>query len=199
MTSAFKNNLLWCFARKFILVIAFFALGCAYRWGHTDYRLAGGYEQLAIPVFKNQSREPGVEIYFTNSLVRQFERSKIASVVSESLAPLSLQGVVIGVDYIGESLIESDANSNSLPTGTVLNTQYRVYVTTRLRLVRNSDQKVVWEGEFKNERVYVAPRMESAVTNTADPLYNQSARHLTISKLADDMMLEAHDRMTENF
>jgi hypothetical protein len=194
MTIAIKlTNFLW---------VVLFSLGfggCAYRFGYGDNRLSGGYQQVAVPVFRNISQEPGVEIFFTNALIRQFSRSKVTQIVSDGLAPVTLEGTVSKVQYVGETLVEADATKNKLPRQTVLYNQYRVYVTTDLRLIRNSDQKVIWEGQVTGDRVYLAPKVEAPGINTVNPLYNQSARRTTLSRLADDMMLEAHDRATESF
>lgn len=183
---------------SFAVVLSFLLCGCAYRWGYRDNKLAGGYEQLAIPVFKNHSLEPGIEIYFTNALISQFTRSKVATVVDPSQAPVTMQGLIKEVRYEGGALVEPSAD-NKLPRSTVLNTQYTVHVRVYLKLVRNSDNSVIWESEFNNDKLYVAPHLGSPGINSTNALYNQSVRDSTIAKLADDMMTEAHDRATENF
>jgi hypothetical protein len=74
-----------------------------------------------------------------------------------------------------------------------------VVLTTLLRLRRNSDQRIIWSQEFQRERVYTAPQIGSDFINSADALYDQSSRLQTVAKLADEMMEEAHDVLTENF
>jgi hypothetical protein len=172
--------------------------GCAYNWGTSERSLPGGYRQIAIPIFVNRTPEVGVEVPFTNAMVREFEQSKIAEVVPLEAAPLRLEGYIEDIKYEVRSSGTHEEIA-ALPDKTVLATSYRMLVTARLRLRRASDQAILWEGTVKNEKVYPAPRIGSPVVNSANVLYNHSARQLNISSLANDMMEEAHDRMTENF
>jgi hypothetical protein len=86
-----------------------------------------------------------------------------------------------------------------LPEGAVLTTDYRLVVTTSLKLKRRSDDRIMWQGSFQGEKSYSAPRIGTPLANSANATYNHSVRMQTISAIADDMMTEAHDRMTENF
>ena len=173
-------------------------MGCAYRLGAAERTLPGGYQQLAIPVFQNRTAEVGIETAFTNAIIREFARSKVARVVAADVAPLRLEGTLEDLKIENRSAA-LEGEIKSLPAGAVLTTEYRIVVRTVLRLVRLSDQAVVWEGSFVNEKVYPAPRIGAAVVNSANVLYNQSARRQNIANLATEMMEEAHSRMTENF
>lgn len=173
------------------------ATGCAYRFGETDREIPGGYRTVAVPTFKNRTQEAGIEVYFTNAIVREIERSRIGRVTSRRDAQTTLEGSIDTVQYAGGSPI--DSTGGFLPAETVLNTQYRIVVTTTLVLVRNSDQKQLWSGQFSNERSYLAPIIGIEGLNSANATYNQSARYQNIQAMAADMMTEAHNRLTENF
>lgn len=179
----------------FVAVSTALATGCAYRFGEADREIPGGYRTVAVPTFKNASQEAGIEVYFTNAIVREFERSRIGRVTSRSEAQTTLQGVIDSVQFAGGSPVEG----TFLPSGAILNTQYRVVVTTSLTLIRNSDQKVLWQGQFSNERSYLAPIIGIEGLNSANATYNQSARYQNIQAMAADLMTEAHNRLTENF
>lgn len=174
---------------------------CAYRLGYLDRELPGGYQQIAIPVFENKTGEVGVEVYFTNSLRREFERSKVARVSDQSIAPVTLVGKVVSLGYAHDAFVTGGTGGEhtTLPEGAVLTTQYRIIINTELEVRRNSDQKVLWRGNFSNERAYSAPRLGADGLNSANALYNHSARLHNIARLADEMMKQAHDRITENF
>jgi hypothetical protein len=179
-----------------IILNAFFVTSCGYNWGFGDRELPGGYREVAIPMFKNESTEVGIEADFTRSLIQRFERSQVAVVKDKDHAPLVLRGTITKVDVVrglGASKI------NQLPTRAVLNTEYVVTAHSTLSLVRQSDQKVLWSGSFEKSKVYLAPRIGTEVVNSANALYNSSERRLTLTSLADEMMREAHDRMTESF
>ncbi len=187
--------------RVVCLCVFLMLTSCAYRWGLGERSLPGGYRQIAIPVFVNRTHEVGLEVAFTNAIVREFEESQIAAVVPLDGAPLRLEGYIENIRYESRSAAEGGTTSEikALPDKTVLVTSYQIVITSRIRLRRQSDQAVLWEGSVVNERVVQAPRIGSQVVNSANVLYNQSAKQLNITSLATEMMEEAHDRMTENF
>lgn len=163
-------------------------------------------------MFKNLSQEVGIEVYYTNSLIQEFERSKIARVVDPNLAEAVVEGEISSVTYTPsgqnqgattppgpQSPTVNNNNSVVLPTGTVLAAQYQILVTVKITVKRNSDKSVLWTGSFTGERTYIAPQVLNAVINTVNPLYNLSARRQNIQALSGEMMQEAHNRITENF
>jgi Lipopolysaccharide-assembly len=172
--------------------------GCAYHMGHGDRQIPGGYRTVAVPVFKNNTIESGVEVYFTNAFIREMQRSQIGMLTEKANAQVAVEGVVESVTYIPMVTVKSD-NTNTLPPGTVLNTSYAILVTTSVTLRRLSDQKVLWQGSFQKKRSYQTPKIFREDYNASNALYNHSAQYQNIELLAADMMTEAHDRLTENF
>ena len=185
---------------RFGVLFFIFLTSCAYHLGDSKRNLPGGYNRVAIPMFSNKTELVGLEPYFTNSLIREFERSKVAQVTSSATAPITVEGIVEKVEVLPQAQVKaSESKSIALPDSTVLTTTYRVLVTTRLKLRRNSDNKIVWEQEVASESVYLAPIIGPLYVNSANATYNQSARDRSIAELAQEMMQEAHDRMTESF
>ncbi len=179
---------------------------CAtYQAGFRGRGMSGGYTLVAVPVFKNMTPETGTEVEFTNAMIRELSRSKVAKVTDKEASQATLEGVVEKISYAHESQIKHDPTADplsaqrTLPSNTVLTTTYRVYVTTKLTLRRNSDQAVLWSNNFQSERVYAAPIVTSDVINSANATYNHSARYQTIAEIAKDLMAEAHDRLVENY
>ncbi len=172
--------------------------GCAYRLSSPDRGLPGGYHQVFIPVFKNRTQETGIEVAFTNALIKEFERAKIGRVVEASQAEVIVEGVIDSVTYTKSDDIGADSVSD-LPLGTVLSTKYQILINAQISLRRNSDKAILWQGSFRGERSYNAPQVKTAGVNTVNPLYNLSARRQNIEQKATEMMSEAHDRITENF
>lgn len=179
--------------------------GCAYHLGDSERDIPGGYRTVAVPVFKNNTSETGIEVYFTNAMIREFERSRIGKVTEKSQAQTTLEGVIDSVDYVaGSELSNADKDvwpggKKPLPDHTVLVTEYRILLTASLKLLRNSDKTVLWSGTFKGERAYFAPKIGSPGINSANATYNQSARYQNIQLIAADVMNEAHNRLTESF
>lgn len=185
-----------------LILAAFFTVSCAYRWGFTDRKLPGSYDQVAVPIFENKSEEVGIEVDYTNAFVNRMERSKAAKIVDKSMAPAVVEGSIQSVLVsMGPGVTGGKDNKEvpSLPEGAVLTTEFRVTVAVKIQLRRASDQSILWTGMFSGEKTYLAPRIGTAIVNSANALYNQSARRDTIQRLAEEMMTEAHNRMTENF
>ncbi len=184
--------------RAFALILLFAPLACGYRLGFHERALPGGYNQVAIVVFKNSTSEVGIETYFTNELIRQMARSGVARVVDKEDAAVVLEGIVEDLRFV-RSAKATQNEIKLLPLGAVLTTEYRIHVSARVLLRRISDNKIIWQDVVQNERAYSAPALGSAGINSANALYNQSDRHQNIAKMAEDMMIEVHDRLTESF
>ncbi|MBK9321422.1 MAG: hypothetical protein IPM97_00445 [Bdellovibrionaceae bacterium] len=162
--------------------------------------LPGGYKYLSIPVFKNLTQETGPEVGFTNAIIKEFERSEVAKMTSENLSDVKILGVITSIQYLpGTGIKAEEQQGVYLPKGTVIANDYRIRVSVRVSVVRQADNSEIWSGTFSGERTYVAPKITLAGVNSANPLYNLSARRQNIDSVANDMMAEAHDRITENF
>lgn len=196
MKTTYRSCVFFC---SILMMLA--TSSCAYNLGYEGRGLPGGYDRVAIPIFENQTEHVGIEVYFTNSLVREFERARIARVTSSEEAPLILEGVIttVGIDRTGLIAGGQGSGIQNLPSDAVLSTEYRLLISAVLLLRRKSDRQVLWQGGFQKEGVYSAPRIGSAGLNSANANYNKSVREQRISQIAEEMMEEAHDRMTENF
>ena len=180
-------------------VISCVSSGCAYRLGVAGRTLPGGYQAVEVPVFANASQEPGLETAFTNFLIQEFERNKVAAVRKRGDAPTTLKGEILSVTYQPTGPIQKGDKAPLLPDGAVLATGYRVLVVTRLQLIEKKSGRILWTSEFDAESAYAAPQVTVARVNTVNPLYNLSTRRRVIEAMARDLMIEAHDRLTENF
>jgi hypothetical protein len=176
---------------------------CAYRLGVHGRTLPGGFKSVEIPLFFNSSPEPGIEVYFTEALIQEFEKNKVAKVVypsrQDEKAPAVIKGEITSIVYKATSPIEKKDKAPLLPDGAVLATGYRVLVNVRISLVQKNNDKVIWTSAFNSETSYASPQVHTAGLNSVDPLYNLSSRRRVLESMAQDMMVEAHDRMTENF
>jgi hypothetical protein len=197
----FRTFRVICTLSALCLLICGFAVlvtGCAYHVGSGDRQVPGGYRAIAVPVFKNLSQEVGIEVYFTNAMIRELERSSIGRVSDKNDAQVTLEGAITSVTYVAGAPV-SDALLGSLPQNTILNGEYRILLVGTVTLRRNSDQKILWEGGFNGERSYLTPRIGLPGLTGANALYNTSARYQNIEEMASDLMAETYDRLTENF
>ncbi|MCB0394419.1 MAG: hypothetical protein KDD25_07660, partial [Bdellovibrionales bacterium] len=153
-----------------------------------------------VPVFNNRTREAGMETYFTAAMVDEIERGGLAHVEKRDEAQIVIEGRIENIRYkTGTKVDDEDPGYETLPNGVVLAKEYRIIVNVVVDLRRQSDQKIIWSGGFSGERGYAAPQITEEISNTANALYNQSARRNVIKNLARDLMAEAYDRITENF
>ena len=186
-----------------LIVFSLVALcGCAYHLGVRGRTLPGGYSSVEVPLFLNLTQEPGVEVAFTNSLIQEFEKNKVAKIVysaRQGSAPVLLRGEIVSITYKATSPVQQKDKAPLLPKDAVLATGYRVLVVTKITLLERSTGKVLFNSLFNGESSYAAPQVTIARLNSVDPLYNLSSRRRIIESIAQDLMVEAHDRMTENF
>jgi len=177
------------------IFFSFVMSSCAYHWGSTLRSIPGGFENVNLKVFENKTQEPQIEVYFTNALMAELERSKVANLVSDSYADGEIKGVITHLEILPGGRREG----GNLPIGAVLASEYRILISVSISVIRKSDGKTVWSNTFFGERTYVAPQVTQSVVNTVNPLYNQSARRLNIEVLSKQMMSEVFALMTESF
>ncbi len=181
------------------ITIVLVVTGCAYHGGFGNRGMPGGYTLIAVPTFKNITFEAGTEVYFTNAIIRELNRSHVASIVDKAEAQATLEGVVEKIAYTATSQRSAKDEGSPLPKGTALTDVNRVYVASRVTLRRNSDGTILWTQVFTSERVYLPPLVATPGLNSVNALYDHSARFQAVAAVALDMMAEAHDRLTENF
>ncbi len=184
-------------------VLSVSLLGCAYSIGIEDRRLPEGYKLISVPVFKNSTPEVGVEVPFTNAMIREFTRSQVAKVVNKSEAQVVLEGNIERIQYdVANQVNQTSCAAGTacvIPSGTILNTEYRVSVWTKMILKRASDGHILWSQTFMGQKSYLAPKIGLEGLNSANALYNHSSRQENLSAMAIDISAEAHGRLTENF
>lgn len=178
----------------------FSLLGCAYKLSSQSDSLPGNIKVIQIPIFKNDSAEVGAETFFTNSLKQEALRSKFVQLKNEeSEAEGILQGRILSITVIADESVIEAKNTKYLPTETVIATQYKISATVELTLKRKGSSTVLWTSTFKQETNYSAPQITLPVINTANALYNQSAKRQTLDALSKEMMQAGFDRMLEDF
>lgn len=182
-------------AISFSILFSGILASCAYRMAGDNNQFVGGYKSVSIPVFKNRSTEPKIEVFFTNALRRELQRDGIAQVTQKELSPITIEGSIDSVRYVPVGTVRPA----TLPENARLAAEYRIYIAATLQVRRNADDRVLWNGSVSNERSYLAPQIGTETVNSANALYNQSARLQNIEIMAKDMMTEAYNRMTENF
>jgi len=175
-------------------------LGCAHKLSASSSALPGNVKIIQIPLFKNDSGEVGAETAFTNSLKTEALRSKFVRLKNEVAdVEAILKGHIKSIEVIAEESVIEAKNTKYLPSETVLATSYKVSVNIELNLIKKGSTEVLWSGSFSQAKSYAAPQITLPVINTANALYNHSAKRQTLDALSKEMMQAAFDRMLEDF
>ena len=183
-----------------LAILCTFASGCAYSFGSRQTAIPGGYNLVAVPVFKNQTVEAGAETFFTRAMIEELERAHKARLVPKEESEVVIEGTITGIQTLHGAQVARDAPGFSrLPERAVLTKEFRLLVTANVQLRKRADDTIIWTGSFVGEQRYAAPQVTEQKVNSVNALYNFSARYQTLRLIATDMMQEAHDRLVENF
>jgi outer membrane lipopolysaccharide assembly protein LptE/RlpB len=128
--------------------------GCGYRMVGKETHVPPGLNSVAIPTFKNQTFEPGIEVPFTQAFLREFIQDRRVNVVDRAEADSVLEGIIRDFSLYSVSFDKS---------GFVIEYQSSVILDLTLK---DRTGKVLWEEKgFSETRWFRAS--SSGVTNEA--------------------------------
>jgi hypothetical protein len=153
-------------------------MACGYRMAGKETHVPPGLSSIAIPTFKNNTFEPGIEIPFTQAFLNEFIQDRRMKVVSRAEADAILDGVVT---YF------TAASGGYDRSGFVL--QYVTTIVVDLSL-RDRAGKVLWHEGVSETQWFRAS--SSGVTNEA-------AKQIAIQKTAGFMAERIRNRFFYNF
>ena len=83
------------FPKRWIPVFCFLLLvGCGYQLTGSKTHLPPGVTSIAIPTFANQTFEPGIEILFTQAILKEFIRDRRVKILDKTQADSVLEGTI---------------------------------------------------------------------------------------------------------
>lgn len=162
-----------------LLILVVFS-GCGYGFRGTVNNLPPDIRSVSIPVFANESIEPGVEVVFANALIYEFNRSQVLQVVSESQAQAQIDGKIrsIAIDSVIYATLTQAL-------------QRRVTVTLEVTCRRSDNQMILWQNQSLS-RYEVYPV-------SSDPTQTERNKQDAIKKIALDLSERIHNSILENF
>jgi outer membrane lipopolysaccharide assembly protein LptE/RlpB len=167
------------FLKKFLIIICMVLItGCGYQLVGKETHVPPGLNSIAIPTFKNETFEPGIEIPFTQAFLNEFIQDRRVKVVSRAEADAILTGVVTSFTAPGVAYDRS---------GFVL--QYYIGVVVSVNL-KDRTGKILWQEDFSEGQWFRAS--SSGVTNEA-------AKQACIQKTAAVLAERIRDRFFYNF
>jgi outer membrane lipopolysaccharide assembly protein LptE/RlpB len=172
--SAIRN-----YIRVLLILCVMSVVACGYQMVGRETHVPPGLNSVAIPTFKNETFEPGIEIPFTQAFLTEFIQDRRVKVVSRAEADSTLEGVVTEFRAYAVAYDKS---------GFVL--QYQIGVKINLAL-KDRAGKVLWEEKNLGEIQWFRA---SSVGVT-----NEAARQVAIQKVAGIMAERVRNRFFYNF
>lgn len=196
----FLRGLVLCKGRNVLFLIPVCLLwGCAYHLRSAQRQLPEDHQSIAVPFFVNRTLEPGIEVAFTNSLRREFLRSKVVPLKPEAEAETRVLGVVRDLVIEAENRNIAGGLRNLYPESTVLNASYQIQFTIDVELQRTADKRVLWSISKTKTVSYKSPDVGLAAVNTVNANYNVAMRRKAIEEAAGEVMAEVHNLITDSF
>lgn len=182
---------------------------CGYNWGHGSRELPGGHKTVYIELFQNPTQELGLELQFAKALTQELERSGFALVSKKDVAELIIQGDVINAEVRGglsnPKFEAKDYSGNSAATRSSIEysasyfTSSSIRISVNLRAIRSRDKQLIWQTTVSGADSFQSARLKLQGIRSSNVLYNEARKKETIKLIAERMMSDAFDRMTENF
>jgi outer membrane lipopolysaccharide assembly protein LptE/RlpB len=173
-----KKKALVC--KWIILTSVLISAGCGYRLAGKDNPMLAGINTIAVPYFKNDTFEAGIESVFTNVFANEFINSKRLQVVNIDQADVILRGTI---KNFREQIISYNQDKKAL--------EYRVFVSLDLRLEKRDTGEVLWKRKrlTDNEEYQVS----SYITVT------QADKTVAVEKMAQDLAQRVYESIIQGF
>ncbi len=165
-----------------VVLIAFIAAtvmmtGCRWRFADRTEAIPTELVTVAIPLWKNDTAEPGLSTIFTNATIKEFAtKGWLRPVGSESGADTVLEGRIEFIDVQPLSF-----------SSVAIELENRVTISANVTLRRRDDQTVLWS----------ASRLVGQEEYDATPDFNVNLRNReqALRKLATDLAGTIHDEV----
>lgn len=160
---------MWGNSALSLTVLCALSSGCGYRFVTPNSTLTKGVEAVQVPVFKNNTSEPGAEALFTDALREQYVRNgKLGDENTET----RVDGTLLSV------------TSNPLVGTPGRLPNYRVNIVVGLKLMR---------GPLQLNAIVVTGGEE--FPGGADALWSETWRGAAVRRVAESMMREGAERL----
>ncbi len=136
-----------------ILLGFLFLSACGYQMVGKETHVPPGLNSIAIPTFKNQTYEPGIEIQFTQAFLREFILDRRVNVVDRAQADSVLEGIIKAFRLFS---VAYD------PSGLVAEYQTTIVLDVTLR---DRTGKVLWEQKDFSETTWFRASSGSVLIN----------------------------------
>ena len=160
------RNYRWLSMVCLVLLVA-----CGYQMVGKETHVPAGLNSIAVPTFRNQTYEPGIEVPFTQAFLREFILDRRVNVVDRAQADSLLEGSITDFRMYSVSYDQS---------GLVL--EYQTTVVLNLTL-KDRTGKILWE-----ERNFSETQWFRASSNVLTSEANKAAAIQQIGKLVAERL-----------
>ena len=169
-----KTNILTITLLCFLL-----PMGCGYQMVGKETHVPPGLNSVAIPTFKNETFEPGIEIPFTQAFLKEFILDRRVQVVSRAEADSILEGIIKDFSIYSVSYDKS---------GFVM--EYQTDVILDLTLKKRTGEVIWEEKDFSEKRWFRA---------SSDVLINESNKAAALQRIGRLVAERIRSRFFYNF
>lgn len=162
----------------FFLLVAT-ATSCGYHRVRQGMNLPADVRKVAIPVFRNDTVEAGVEVLVTDALREQFVRSGFVRLTDVEAADAVVVGTIQKFSVKAISFAQGD-----------FAVEYRATIRMKIKLVAHSGE-VLWED--RNVSRYDTYRVATDIFDS------EAARSQAIERMVRDLTADVHDRIFDGF
>ena len=155
----------------FLCFSFFVTLGCGYQMVGKETHVPPGMNSLAIPTFKNQTFEPGIEVPFTQGFLKEFIRDRRVNVVERTGADSVLEGVIKSFTIYSVSYDKS---------GLVLEYEVRVILDF---ILKKRTGEVLWEERNFSETRWFRASSDVLVNETNKAAALQQVGRLSAERI----------------
>ncbi len=178
-----------------LLFIALLLGGCGYHL-RGEIKPPAGIRSVQVPTFANKTYEPGLELPFTERMRAELARGRGARlVIDRSDADAVLTGEVLTFRAVPTVLTKDTEEFGAAELDRLLPRRYRAIVEIRLSLVSVSTGEVLWQDVLEGAEEYGAGDAPEGF----EPLAREALQSGAISRMAEDLMREAYDRIMSDF
>ncbi|MFQ5586199.1 MAG: LPS assembly lipoprotein LptE [Thermodesulfobacteriota bacterium] len=170
-----------CLFVLFIISLSGALSGCGYHIAGKGGSMPGGVTTLSIPFFQNHTQRPDVETVLTTAIVDEFINTASLQVVKGGEGEATLLGEIHTYTLTPVSFDSTDVTQ-----------EYRLSIEVDLKLVRRSDEGILWERKGLTD-------YEDFKVTALDVDATKAAEREALEKMAKDMARLIKEQMVEDF
>lgn len=169
------------FALIICLLVGMSLAGCGYHAPGTEDKWVGeGGRTLRVELFENHTSEPYLDTILADEITAQFARSRLVEMTEQrDAADLLVTGTIMSFSSLALAYNPKDNIS-----------EYRAQLTANAKLLRRSDNTVLWQGNLSRSETY-SSRDDKSLQRTSESL----AARVAARRMAEDFMA----RLLEDF